>query len=130
MKLPRFVFLTFIATVLALVYVYQQTEIFRLGYQGQKDLEQFQALLDTNANLRYTFKRKTSLVSIGNKISGKSDFMMPENYCLVRLESPAVAARVGRPVKRETMVSRLFGIKRQAEAKTVNPSIAIGLNAD
>jgi hypothetical protein len=28
------------------------------------------------------------------------------------------------------MVSRLFGIKRQAEAKTVNPSIAIGLNSD
>ena len=113
MKLPRFVFLTFAATVLALVYVSQQTEIFRLGYQGQKTREQFQVLLDANSNLRYNFKRKTSLVSIGNRISGKSDFMMPENYCLVRLESPAIAPRAGRPVKKETMVSRLFGIKRQ-----------------
>jgi len=130
MKLPRFVLLTLIATILALVYVHQQTEIFRLGYQGQKNLDRFQVLLDANSNLRYNFKRKTSLVSIGNRISEKSDFMMPENYCLVRLESPAVASRSGRPVRKETMVSRFFGIKRQAEARTVNPSIAIGLNAD
>jgi hypothetical protein len=124
MRLSKFLLIAFIATGLALVYVCQQTEIFRLAYDGQKSTKKFQALLDANSHLRYSFKQKTSLVYIGNKVAGQSDFAMPENYCLVKLDQPAA-----KPVRGETMISRIFGIKRQAEARTVNPSLTFGLNA-
>jgi hypothetical protein len=121
MRLSKFLLIICLTTGLALTYVHQQTEIFRLAYDGQKQMKKFQALLDINSNLRYTFKQKTSLVCIGTKVSGQSDFAMPENYCLVRLDSPAA-----RPAKRETLITRFFGIKRQAEARTVNPSLTFG----
>lgn len=129
MRLSKFLFLAFIATVFALTYVSQQTEVFRLAYEGQKNMKKFQELLDVNSNLRYSFKKKTSLVCIGNKVAGQSDFTMPENYCLVRLDPSCTLVKSSRPVKRETVVARLFGIKRQAEARTVNSPLTFGLNA-
>jgi hypothetical protein len=129
MRLSRFLLIALIATGFALTYVHQQTEIFRLAYDGQKNTKKFQELLDANSNLRYTFKQKTSLVCIGNKAAGQGDFAMPENYCLVRLDPSYTLVKTARQGKRETMVSRLFGIKRQAEARTVNPSLTFGLNA-
>ena len=129
MRLSRFLILAFIATMFALTYVSQQTEIFRLAYEGQKNTKKFQELLDANSNLRYSFKKKTSLVCIGNKVSGQSDFTMPENYCLVRLDPSCTLVKSSRPAKRETVVARIFGTKRQAEARTVNSPLTFGLNA-
>lgn len=129
MRLSKFLFIAFIATGFALTYVSQQAEIFRLAYDGQKTTKKFQELLDVNSNLRYSFKKKTSLVCIGNKVTGQSDFTMPENYCLVRLDPSSTLVKSVRPVKRETVVARLFGIKRQAEARTVNSPLTFGLNA-
>ncbi|MGE5308437.1 MAG: hypothetical protein ACM3OC_05085 [Deltaproteobacteria bacterium] len=128
MRLEKFMLIVIAATAFSLIYVYQQTEIFRLAYDGQKNTKKFQALLDTNSNLRYSFKQKTSLVSIGNKISGQ-DFTMPENYCLVKLDPAYSLVKADRPVKRETMVSKLFNIKRQAEAKTLGSPLTFGLNS-
>ena len=129
MRLSRFFIGALIMTGFSLVYVFQQTEIFRLAYDGQKHAKKFQELLDSNSNLRYNFKQKTSLVCIGNKFSGQGDFAMPENYCLVKLDPSYNLLRSTRPVKRETIVARLLGIKRQAEAKTLNPSLTFGLGS-
>ncbi len=130
MRLSKFLIVAFFATWLALTYVHQQTEIFRLAYEGQKNTKKFQELLDQNSNLRYAFKKKTSLVYIGNKVSGQSDFTMPQNYCLVRLDPSTSSVATDRPARKETLVTRFFGIKRQAEARTVNPSsLTFGLNA-
>lgn len=130
MRLSRFLLICFIGTWFALTYVHQQTEIFRLAYDGQKNLKKFQELLDANSNLRYAFKQKTSLVYIGNKVAGQSEFAMPQNYCLVKVDpSNSAGARSVRPAQKETVVARILGIKRQAEARTVNPSLTFGLNA-
>lgn len=129
MRLSKYLLIALIATAFALTYVHQQTEIFRLAYDGQKTMKKFQDLLDANSNLRYNFKQKTSLVCIGNKISGQGEFAMPENYCLVRLDPAYTLLKPDRPVKRETIVSRVFGIKRQAEAKTLNPSLTFGFGS-
>jgi hypothetical protein len=122
MKLSKFLSIIFSVTTFSLLYVYQQTEIFRLAYVGQKNQTVFQELLDKNSILRYNIKTNGSLARIGNKISGNADFQMPDSYVLVRMPASGTALNLAKEsTGQETILSRLFGIKRQAEAKTLNP---------
>ena len=122
MRLSKFLSIITFITCLSLVYVYQQTEILRLAYLGQKKLTLYQDLLDKNSFLRYNVKRLGSLAYIGNKISDSVDYEMPDTYRFVRLRSSGEGLRSTQiPVPKQTLLSRLFGIKRQAEAKTINP---------
>lgn len=122
MKLPKFLSVIIFITSFSLLYVYQQTEIFRLAYVGQKQQALYQDLLDKNNILRYNIKSKVSLVQIGNSISQNNDYEMPGAYTLVRLSPSRESSSFnGQSLKGETIISRLFGIKTQAEAKTINP---------
>lgn len=121
MKLSKFLTLSGLITLFSLLYVYQQTEILRLAYMGQKKIAVFEDLLDKNSILRYNIGKSSSLVHIGTRISERADFQMPDTYKLVRLAAPEERLSVSSLFKRENVVSRLFGIKRQAEAKTINP---------
>lgn len=128
-RLPRFLIALLTVTACSLVYVWQQTEVFRLAYDGQKQTARFQDLLDDNSILRYNLKKTTSLVALGNRVSGSSDFQMPANYCFVKVARAPQSNKIVR-AERETLVSRIFGIKRQAEAKTINPSMQLGGSTD
>jgi len=122
MRLSKFLSILISITCLSLLYVYQQNEIFRLAYVGQKKQALFQDSLDKNSILRYNIENNASLVHIGNKISEYADFQMPDTYRLVRLIPSGERLEVSQEsTNRETLLSRLFGIKRQAEAKTINP---------
>lgn len=122
MKLSKFLLGLCVITILCLFYVRQQTEVFRLAYISQKNLTAFKDSLDKNTFLRYNIGKNASLVRIGKKISGADNYEMPDTYRLVRLVSGNVKERHTRysPPK-ANIVLRLFSIKRQAEAKTVNP---------
>ncbi|MCG8432000.1 MAG: hypothetical protein MJA29_12625 [Candidatus Omnitrophica bacterium] len=122
MKVTRLLSVVVMITGISLIYVYQQTEIFRLAYTGEKKQEIVEDLLDKNALLRYNIERKSSVVYIGEKMCVSSDFQMPDAYCLVRvLPAETGTSREEPVVKRQSLVARIFGIKRQAEAKTINP---------
>lgn len=124
MKLSKFLSIASLTTLVCLIYVWQQTEVFRLAYDEQKRQAKFQDLLDENSLLRYNLKKKTSLVHIGNAVSGTGEFQMPENYCLVRLVKPQKSLNFAgsRSHKRESLFAKIFGRIRQAEAKTLTPS--------
>ncbi len=122
MKISRFLSITAFITFFSLIYVWQQTEVFRLAYVGQKNQATFQDLLDKNSILRYNLKQNVSLICIGNKVSESADYEMPDNYRLVRSLAPNKEIRaVKQTSQKENILSRLLGIKRQAEARTVNP---------
>lgn len=88
---------------------------------GQKKLVIFQDSLDKNHILRYNIKKDASLVRIGNNVLKVADFQMPDTYRLVRLASPQQGLKLAKQARsQQTLLSRIFGIKRQAEAKTVN----------
>lgn len=128
MKLSRFLSIATLVTCFSLLYVYQQTEIFRLAYLGQKRQVILEDLLDKNSLLRYNIQSNASLVDIGNKISGSADFQMPESYRLMKFTSSQESLSSQRKAaSKKTILSRLFGIKRQAEAKTIESSTALGL---
>jgi len=128
MRLSKFLSSVTIVTLFSLLYVYQQTEVFRLAYVGQKKSAYLADLLDKTNILRYNIDKKASLVEIGSKISGCADFQMPDTYRLVRLspgqEGLRLEARQNAPL-RQTVFSRIFGINRQAEAKTIEPQAAL-----
>ena len=109
-------------TLFSLLYVYQQTEILRLAYSEQRQYAVFQELLDKNSVLRYNIEKNCSLVNIGGSVSNHADFQMPDKYQLARLvpSKEGVTFTQG-TANKETLLARIFGIKRQAEARTVNP---------
>ncbi|MCX5707353.1 MAG: hypothetical protein NTW13_06900 [Candidatus Omnitrophica bacterium] len=122
MKLSKFLSLTAFITLFSLLYVYQQSEIVRLAYAGQRQQTTFQELLDKNSILRYNIEKNSSLVHLTSSISGQADLQMPDTYQLVRL----VPSREGLMIQdtivsKETLFSRIFGVKKQAEARTINP---------
>lgn len=120
MRLHRFLSIVISITFVCLLYVYQQTEIFRLAYIGQKQQTVYQDLLDKNIILRYNIDSGASLSRIGARICESDDFRMPDSFRLMKLTSVKEKA-VSEQLPKETILSRLFGIKRQAEAKTINP---------
>jgi len=85
MRLSRFLLLVTSVTCCSLLYVHQQTEIFRLAYIGQKKSVIFRDSLDKNALLRYNINKNTSLVLIDSRISGYADFQMPDTFRVVKL---------------------------------------------
>lgn len=120
MKISKFLLLAVFITSLSLLYVYQQTEIFKCAYLGSKKLASLQDLLDKNVLLRYNIEKRSSLALIGDKISEDSAFEMPEACHLIRLSSPQEPMLASRPARNENLFSRILGIKRQAEAGTIN----------
>lgn len=122
MKTPRFLLLTTLITSFCLLYVYQQAEIIKLAYTGQRYQAKCQEMLERNSNLRYTIKENGSLVRIGERIAKDSDFQMPDTCRYVTFASSAMRrVTPGEVSPRQTLVSRIFGIKSQAEANTINP---------
>ncbi len=122
MKLTKFLSTVVFITSFSVLYVYQQSEIFRLAYLGQKKQVVFTELLDKNTALRYNINKSSSLVNIGNRINQSQDFQMPDNYRFVKfISSKQGLALADQNQNREGLLARIFSLKREAQAKTINP---------
>lgn len=122
MKLTKFLSTVVFITSFSVLYVYQQSEIFRLAYLGQKKQVVFTELLDKNTALRYNINKSSSLVNIGNRINQSQDFQMPDNYRFVKfISSKQGLAFADQNQNREGLLARIFSLKREAQAKTINP---------
>mgnify|MGYP001564011285 FL=1 len=122
MKLTKFVSAVVFVTSFSVLYVYQQSEIFRLAYLGQKKQAVWTELLDKNTALRYNINKSSSLVNIGIRISETSDFQMPDNYRFVKFVSSREGLKLAdQNQNREGLLARIFSLKREAQAKTINP---------
>ncbi len=122
MRLTRFLSITVFITSFCVLYVYQQSEIFRLAYMGQKKQATFNELLDKNTVLRYNIKKNSSLVNIGSRISDTNEFQMPDNYRFVKFISSRDGLKLADQNQGRTgLLARIFSLKREAQAKTINP---------
>lgn len=122
MKLTKFVSAVVFVTSFSVLYVYQQSEIFRLAYLGQKKQAVWTELLDKNTALRYNINKSSSLVNIGTRISEISDFQMPDNYRFVKFVSSREGLKLAdQNQNMEGLLARIFSLKREAQAKTINP---------
>ena len=120
--MTKFLSMTVFITSFCVLYVYQQSEIFRLAYLGQKKQIVFTELLDKNTALRYNINKSSSLVNIGARINDTNDFGMPDNYRFVKfISSPAGLRLADQSQSREGLLARIFSLKHEAQAKTINP---------
>lgn len=122
MKLTKFLSAVVFVTSFSVLYVYQQSEIFRLAYLGQKKQAIFTELLDKNTALRYNISKSSSLVNIGERIDQGADFQMPDNYRFVKFVSSRDGLKVANENQNsESLLARIFSLRREAQAKTINP---------
>jgi len=122
MKLNKFLSTVVFITSFSVLYIYQQSEIFRLAYLGQKKQIIFTELLDKNTALRYNINKSSSLVSIGERLNGTNDFAMPDNYRFVKVVPSREGLRLAdQDQNKEGLLARIFGLNREAVAKTINP---------
>jgi hypothetical protein len=121
MKMTKFLSMIVFITSFCVLYVYQQSEIFRLAYLGSKRQTTYNELLDKNAALSYNIKKGSSLVSIGNRINGTNDFQMPDNYRFVKVTTSKGGFRPANQNQgSEGLLASIFSLKREAQAKTIN----------
>lgn len=121
MKLSKFLFLVFLVTFIALVYVYQQTEIFYLAYLGEKKQTLVSELLDKNKIFRYNINRFSSLPYLDKGVLQNVDFELPAAHQLVRLQFSEVNTKIGRePKKRANLFFSFFSRIAQAQAQSLN----------
>lgn len=120
MRLLKTLLIISTITLTALLYVYQQTQIFYLAYQNDKKQARLQEAIDKNNILRYNEKVLSSLPYIEKKLLARhSDFEIPREQRIVRLDL-ATQSRA-EFVKTNNILVRFFNsITRQAEAKPVN----------
>ena len=121
MKLSKFILLIFFVTSIALVYVYQQNEIFYLAYLGGKRQAMLADLLDKNNIFRYNINKLSSLTCLDGNVLRDVDFEMPAVKQLVRMNVAQDNLRLSKGVKRRpNLVFSFFGRARQAEAEPLN----------
>ena len=122
MKMSNFITVTIFVTSFCVLYVYQQSEIFRLAYLGSKKQNTYNELLDKNTALSYNIKKSSSLVNIGSRINGTSDFQMPDKYRFVKVVNSNDGLRpANQNQARVGLLAGIFGLKQEAQAKTINP---------
>lgn len=122
MKIKKFLIWTNIITVFCLGYIDQQTQIFKMGYEGKRKHDLLTELLDQKEILVYNIDVLKSLPNIQlNLLSKQKDFEIAREYHIVKLTGTQ-GAFLGAGV--QNVLMRLLSLRlpwlvKQAEAKTI-----------
>ena len=129
MRTSRCILYTAVTTILCLLYVFQQTEIVKLGYKITVVQKVLETSLDRKTMLEYALSKLESPQNLDSNLFLKNDgFEMAQSFKLVKVGSVGRAsetfAKVGNgPEGRLAALKRLafssLFASRQAEAKTV-----------
>ena len=126
MKLFKFLRTMVVITLLSLVYINLQMQIFDLAYEGKRKEKEIRRLNDNNSQLTYHILTLKSANHLGDKLlTQDTPMQFLDTSRIVRLETPKSTQRQGKtisPSKPEntlrTLLS-LFSLKSQAEAKPI-----------
>lgn len=124
MKLPKCLLCIIFCTVVALVYIQLQVQIYDLAYRGKNKQEQIQQLKDENSDVIYHICTLKSANHLGVKVlTENSGMQFLDDTRIVLVESPQ------EPVSAQTLalssnrrlgfLASIFSLKSQAEARTI-----------
>jgi len=119
MRVNKFLSVIVPLTLVCLLQVHLQTEIFHLAYAASKKNALLEDLWNKNSFLKYYKEKKASLVKIGSVLEDKN-FQMPGEYRLVRLRQTE-KLNIASGHKRKNIVWRIFSVSKQAQAQTISP---------
>lgn len=125
MRTSRSILYTALGTVLCLLYVFQQTEIVKLGYRIKTAEKVLESCWDRKTALEYTLSALESPLNMDKSLFIKGNsFEMAKDYKLVKLvpQGKTTGVKVARlaqkpALKRWTFVSGFAA--RSAEARTI-----------
>ena len=115
-------------TILSLIYIQMQVQIYALGYQGEMKKSKAQQLADKNGNVAYNISQLTSVNHLGVKLlADDSHMQFPDNRHIVSLvmsqellgKRAMAYVPATKPDKKPGLLASLFSLKSQAEAGPV-----------
>ena len=123
MKLSKFLQSTFIVTLLALVYIHMQMQIYALAYEGKQKEKQIVTLTEKKGMLALDILRLKSSRSLGGKLlAEKSDLHFQDNSNVVELVAayPAIVpgSLAAVSARKPNPILNFLSLKSQAEART------------
>lgn len=118
----------FVLTVLALVYINMQMQIFDLAYKAKKNEKEVRKILDENGNIVYGILTLQSANHLGEKLlTESSNLKFKEKDKIVKLETKRKLKRKTLPrmssnkfQEKANMLLSYFSLKSQAEAKPID----------
>jgi hypothetical protein len=125
MRTSRSIFYTALGTVLCLLYVFQQTEIVKLGYRIKTAEKVLESCWDRKTALEYTLSSLESPLNMDKSLFIKGDdFEMAKDYKLVKLapRRSGPGTKGARPVQQPDLKRLAFVpwfAARSAEARTI-----------
>ncbi len=127
MRLSKFFIAIFLVTVLSLVYIDLQVQIYSLGYQGEGKKTELQKLRDYHSDVSLNIYKLKSSNNLGVRLlSDNSKMKFLDQRNIVKLEAPLelaaqpalATARISGSTK-PNLLARMFSLRSQAEAEPV-----------
>jgi hypothetical protein len=128
MRTSRCILYTAIVTILSLLYVFQQTEIVKLGYKMTRAEQVLESMSDHKTSLEFTLSRLESPLNLDkNLFLHNNEYEMAQSFKLVKVapkhrgSHATVVAKATSPERsllKRLAMHNIFAAK-PAEAKTV-----------
>lgn len=126
MRLVKFILIIGLITLIAIIYVQLQVQIYEYAYKGKKKEIAFKELLDRKSNTLYNINSLESIQYLGSRLlSSEYNLQFAGKEQVVKLAVPLQLAETINPEirssenQRTNFLVNLFSLKSQAEAKPI-----------
>lgn len=126
MRLVKFILIIGLITLIAIIYVQLQVQIYEYAYKGKKKEIVFKELLDRKSNTLYNINSLESIQYLGSRLlSSEYNLQFAGKEQVVKLAVPLQLAETINPEirssenQRTNFLVNLFSLKSQAEAKPI-----------
>jgi len=124
MKLSKLIKMMVFITVLSLVYIHMQMQIFDLAYQGKNKEKFIRQLREVNGNYTYDILKLKSAMNLGDKLLDENSdlkFLDKTNVVKFQMYEKSVDQRekvlLSKPVQKPNLLLSIFSLSSQAEAR-------------
>ena len=124
MKLTKFLKGMGMITILSVIYINLQVQIYDFAYQAKKKEKDLRRLVDHNGNMTYNILKLKSANHLGVKLlTEKSTMQFMDSTNVINLETHMPLKKEQRPAagenleKKSNILASIFSLRSQAEAK-------------
>jgi hypothetical protein len=126
MRLAKFISIVGLITLIAVIYVHLQVQIYEYAYKGKKKELAFKELLDRKSNAMYNVNSLESVQYLGTRLLNSDyNLQFAGREQVVKLAVPLQLAETINPElknsenQKTNFLVNLFSLKSQAEAKPI-----------
>ena len=123
MRLIKFLQIAMMATVLSLIYIHMQMQIFTLAYQGKYKEKNMKKIIEDNGYLTYSILTLKSSSHLGGKMLAENSSMQfadPQSIVEVTMPQAKTKSKLvskKQKIEKSNALLSFISLKSQAEAK-------------